>query len=183
MVTLTIMDKEEKKKRYEEVLGSIKNMIEGEDDLMAVLSTISCELYHAFEHWNWVGFYRRTDARTLKVGPYQGGHGCLTIDIDRGVCGASVREKSIMMIRDVSTVDNHIVCDSKTKSEMVLPIVGSPGTVLAIFDLDSTELGAFDQTDKEYLSKLVDWIRPLYDRDASRFVDENQSGGGTNFSI
>ena len=58
MVTLTIMDKEEKKKRYEEVLSSIKNMIEGEDDLMAVLSTISCELYHAFEHWNWVGFYR-----------------------------------------------------------------------------------------------------------------------------
>ena len=83
MVTLTIMDKEEKKKHYEEVLGSIKNMIEGEDDLMAVLSTISCELYHAFEHWNWVGFYRRTDPRTLKVGPYQGGHGCLTIDIDR----------------------------------------------------------------------------------------------------
>ena len=88
-----------------------------------------------------------------------------------------------MMIRDVSTVDNHIVCDSETKSEMVLPVVGTSGTVLAVFDVDSTELGAFDQTDKEYLSKLVDWIRPLYDRYPGRFVDENQSGGGTNFSI
>jgi GAF domain-containing protein len=123
------------------------------------------------------------DERTLKVGPYQGGHGCLTIDVDRGVCGASVREKSIMMIRDVSTVDNHIVCDSETKSEMVLPVVGTSGTVLAVFDVDSTEFGAFDQTDKEYLSKLVDWIRPLYDRYPGRFVDENQAGGGTNFSI
>lgn len=177
------MNKEEKKKRYEEVLSSIKNMIEGEDDLMAVLSTISCELYHAFEHWNWVGFYRRVDERTLKVGPYQGGHGCLTIDVDRGVCGACVREKSILMIRDVSTVDNHIVCDSKTKSEMVLPIVGSPGTVLAVFDIDSTEIGAFDEMDKEHLGELVDWIRPTFDRCPLRYVDENQAGGGTNFSI
>ena len=177
------MQEQEKKDLYEKVTESIQAMIKGEKDLLAVLSTISCELYHSFDHWNWVGFYRRTDARTLKVGPYQGGHGCLTIDTDRGVCGACVREKSIMMIRDVSTVDNHIICDSKTKSEMVLPIVGSPGTVLAVFDLDSTELGAFDQTDKEYLSKLVDWIRPLYDRYPDRYVDENQSKGGTNFSI
>ena len=84
------MQEQEKKDRYEKVIGTIESMIEGEEDLLATLSTVSCELYHAFDHWNWVGFYRRTDARTLKVGPYQGEHGCLTIDIDRGVCGASV---------------------------------------------------------------------------------------------
>lgn len=177
------MQEQEKKDRYEKVIGTIESMIEGEEDLLATLSTISCELYHAFDHWNWVGFYRRTDSRTLKVGPYQGEHGCLTIDIDRGVCGASVREKSIMMIRDVSTVETHIACSLETKSEIVLPIIGSPGTVLAVFDVDSTQIGAFDETDKEYLSKLVDWIRPLYDRYPARYVDENQPGDGTNFSI
>ena len=164
------MNSIEKNARYEKTLLSIEKMIDGEEDLMTVLSTISCELYHAFDHWNWVGFYRRVDERTLKVGPYQGGHGCLTIDMDRGVCGACLREKSIIIIKDVSTVDDHIACSSETKSEIVLPIIGKAGTVLAVFDLDSTEIGAFDETDKEYLSKVVDWIRPVYDRNPSRYM-------------
>ena len=167
------MDKKEKTKRYEKTLPSIGTMIDGEEDLTTVLSTISCELYHAFEHWNWVGFYRRVDQRTLKVGPYQGGHGCLTIDMDRGVCGACLREKSIIIIKDVSTVDDHIACSSETKSEIVLPIIGNSGAVLAVFDLDSTEIGAFDETDKEYLSKVVDWIRPVYDRHPTRYMEGN----------
>jgi L-methionine (R)-S-oxide reductase len=167
------MNSLEKEARYEKTLPSIGTMIDGEDDLTTVLSTISCELYHAFEHWNWVGFYRRVDERTLKVGPYQGGHGCLTIDMDRGVCGACLREKSIIIIKDVSTVDDHIACSSDTKSEIVLPIIGNSGTVLAVFDLDSTEIGAFDEIDKQYLSKVVDWIRPVYDRHPSRYMEEN----------
>ena len=167
------MEKQEKTKRYEKTLLSIGPMIDGEEDLTTVLSTISCELYHAFEHWNWVGFYRRVDQRTLKVGPYQGGHGCLTIDMDRGVCGACLREKSIIIIKDVSTVNDHIACSSETKSEIVLPIIGNSGTVLAVFDLDSTEIGAFDETDKQYLSKVVDWIRPVYDRHPSRYMEAN----------
>jgi len=167
------MEKQEKTKRYEKTLLSIGPMIDGEEDLTTVLSTISCELYHAFEHWNWVGFYRRVDQRTLKVGPYQGGHGCLTIDMDRGVCGACLREKSIIIIKDVSTVNDHIACSSETKSEIVLPIIDNSGTVLAVFDLDSTEIGAFDETDKQYLSKVVDWIRPVYDRHPSRYMEAN----------
>ena len=167
------MNSSEKEAHYEKTLPSIETMIKGEEDLMTVLSTISCELYHAFDHWSWVGFYRRVDERTLKVGPYQGGHGCLTIDIDRGVCGACVREKSIIIIKDVSTVDVHIACSSDTKSEIVLPIIGNSGTVLAVFDLDSTEIGAFDEIDKQYLSKVVDWIRPVYDRHPSRYMEEN----------
>ena len=167
------MEKQEKTKRYEKTLPSIGTMIDGEEDLTTVLSTISCELYHAFEHWNWVGFYRRVDQRTLEVGPYQGGHGCLTIDMDRGVCGAYLREKSIIIIKDVSTVNDHIACSSETKSEIVLPIIDNSGTVLAVFDLDSTEIGAFDETDKEYLSKVVDWIRPVYDRHPTRYMEGN----------
>ena len=167
------MNSLEKVDRYEKTLPSIKAMIDEEEDLMTVLSTVSCELYHAFDHWNWVGFYRRADERTLKVGPYQGGHGCLTIDMDRGVCGACLREKSIILVKDVSTVHDHIACSSETKSEIVLPIIDNSGTVLAVFDLDSTEIGAFDETDKEYLSKVVDWIRPVYDRHPTRYMERN----------
>ena len=173
MVELTIMQEHEKLKRYEKTLLSVEKMIDGEEDLTTVLSTVSCELYHAFDHWNWVGFYRRVDERTLKVGPYQGGHGCLTIDMDRGVCGACLREKSIIIVKDVSTVNDHIACSSETKSEIVLPIIDNSGTVLAVFDLDSTEFGAFDETDKEYLSKIVDWIRPVYDRAPTRYRERN----------
>ena len=71
-------------------------------------------------------------------------------------------------------MDDHIACSSDTKSEIVLPIMGKSGTVLAVLDLDSTALGAFDEMDKEYLSKVVDWIRPLYDRYSSRYIEENQ---------
>ena len=135
------MNEKEKEETYGRIIPAIVEMIKDEKDLITALSTISCELYHAFEHWNWVGFYRRVDERTLKAGPYQGGHGCLTIDVDRGVCGACVREKSILMISDVSKVESHIACSPETKSEMVLPIIGKMGTVLAVFDLDSTEIG------------------------------------------
>ncbi len=167
------MSPEEKQARYGKVIPELVEMIKDEKDLVTVLSTISCELYHAFDHWNWVGFYRRVGERTLKVGPYQGGHGCLTIDMDRGVCGACLREKSIIIIKDVSTVDDHIACSSETKSEIVLPIIGNSGTVLAVFDLDSTEIGAFDETDKQYLSKVVDWIRPVYERHPTRYMEGN----------
>jgi L-methionine (R)-S-oxide reductase len=76
-----------KEKIYVELLQNIESLIEGEMDLVAVMSTISSELYHGFERFNWVGFYRRVDEKTLKVGPYQGTHGCLTVDIEEGVCG------------------------------------------------------------------------------------------------
>ena len=104
-------------------------MIDGEEDLTAVLSTVSCELYYAFDHWNWVGFHRRIDERTLKVGPDQGGHGCLTIDRDRGAC---LRKKSILLVKEVSKVKYHLACSSETKSEIVLPIIDNSSQHLTI---------------------------------------------------
>ena len=154
------MDKE---KQYQIVLSTIKALIEGEKDLIAVLSTVSCELYQAFEHWNWVGFYRRVDAETLKVGPYQGGHGCLTIDIHRGVCGACVREKAVQLVPNVHQVPHHIACSSETCSEIVLPVLGENGEVVAVLDIDSTSVNAFDEEDQKYLEQVVNWLQPLFD--------------------
>ena len=143
---------------YIEVLQNIKSLIEGETDLVAVMSTISCELYHAFEHFSWVGFYRRVDAKTLKVGPYQGTHGCLTIDIEKGVCGKCAREGEIQIENDVSAIPHHIACSDDTKSEMVIPIRDNENNVRAVLDIDSTEINSFDEVDQEYLQKICEYL-------------------------
>lgn len=147
-----------KKNIYSEVLQNIELLIEGETDLVTVMSTVSCELYHAFEHFNWVGFYRRVDESTLKVGPYQGTHGCLTIDIDKGVCGKCAREGKIRIENDVSAIPHHIACSSDTKSEIVIPVKDNEGNVRAVLDIDSTEINSFDKADQKYLKKVCDYL-------------------------
>ena len=151
-----------KEKTYDEILRSIEALIDGEDDLISALSPVSCELYQAFDHWNWVGFYRRINEQTLKVGPYQGGHGCLTIDINRGVCGACVREKAVQLVPDVHAVPHHIACSSETRSEIVLPVMDDSGEVVAVLDIDSTEENTFDEVDQKYLEEIVRWVQPLF---------------------
>jgi L-methionine (R)-S-oxide reductase len=139
---------------YKQVLHAIESLTEGESDAIAVMATIACELYHAFDYVNWAGFYRRVDPRTLKVGPYQGSHGCLTIDIDRGVCGACVRAASVQIENDVCGVAGHIACSSETRAEIVLPVVGPDGEVAAVLDVDSVELNVFDEVDVRYLKQI-----------------------------
>ena len=151
-----------KEQTYQQTLQAIRSLIDGEDDLISVISTVSCELFHAFPHWNWVGFYRRVDAETLKVGPYQGSHGCLTIHIHRGVCGACVREKAVQLVSDVTQFPGHIACSSETRSEIVLPVCNDAGEVVAVLDIDSVEPEAFDEVDQRYLEVVVGWIRPLF---------------------
>ena len=152
----------DKQKIYTQVLQSIRSLVAGETDSIAVMSTIACELFHAFDSFNWVGFYRRVDEQTLKVGPYQGSHGCLTIDINRGVCGACVRTASIQLENDVSQVVDHIACSSETKAEIVLPIMNAIGDVVAVLDIDSIQAGVFDETDVFYLQAIVAIVQRVH---------------------
>ena len=151
-----------KENRYIGVLQSIEALIANETDLVTVMSTVSCELFHAFDYFNWVGFYRRVDDRTLKVGPYQGTHGCLTIDIEKGVCGKCAREGEIQIENDVNSIPHHIACSKDTKSEMVIPIKDYENTVRAVLDIDSTEINSFDEVDKKYLMTICEYIRERY---------------------
>lgn len=148
---------ESKEQKYTELLNNIRILVEGEDDLVSKMSTISCEVFHAFDHINWAGFYRRTGERTLKVGPYQGGHGCLVIDFDRGVCGKCAREQKIQIGNDVSKLPYHIACSSETKAEMVLPVMKN-GELVAVFDIDSVLPDVFDGTDEKYLTEIIKLI-------------------------
>jgi len=153
---------ESKQEVYETVLERIEILIAEEIDLISIMSTISCELFHAFEYVNWAGFYRKVDERTLKVGPYQGSHGCLQIAIDRGVCGKCVREAAVQLENDVSSLPFHIACSSETKAEIVLPVKDTAGEVRAVLDIDSVVRDVFDEIDKEYLSKICGLVSERY---------------------
>lgn len=139
---------------YQQTLQAIEALVEGETDPIAVMSTVACELYHAFDYFNWVGFYRRTSPDTLKVGPYQGSHGCLTIHIERGVCGACVCAAAVQIENDVSKAPHHIACSAETKAEIVLPVFGQGGEVIAVLDIDSSVAHVFDEVDTMYLEHI-----------------------------
>ena len=144
----------EKAARYESALNSIDALLEGEDDWISAMATVACELHQHFDYYDWTGFYRVVSENLLKVGPYQGGHGCLRIPFDRGVCGAAARHMETQLVPDVEAFPDHIACSSSTRSEIVVPVVTPGGRLLAVLDVDSDRLDAFDDTDRTHLEAL-----------------------------
>ena len=140
--------------QWSEVSKTIAALIEGEDDAIAKMATISCELYQHFDHFDWVGFYRNVGNDTLKIGPYQGGHGCLVIPFSRGVCGAAARSGETQLVPDVNAVPDHIACAASTQSELVLP-VWQDGKLLAVLDIDSDTPDAFTREDQQALEGML----------------------------
>lgn len=143
-----------KSMQYKEVRKSLESQLQGESDAIAMMATIACELKHAFDEISWVGFYRVVKPGLLKVGPYQGGHGCIDISFDRGVCGRCAMEQRTQLVPDVSALPYHIACSSETKSEIVVPVFDSKGRVIAVLDMDSESESSFDETDAEQLEAI-----------------------------
>lgn len=139
---------------WAEVSKHINALIEDETDTIAKMATITCELFHAFDHFDWVGFYRVVSPELLKVGPYQGRHGCLVIPFSRGVCGAAARTGKTQLVPDVNAVADHIACSSTTLSEIVLP-VRSDGKLIAVLDIDSDTADAFTADDQAALEAII----------------------------
>lgn len=141
----------DRQERYDEIRASIRGLLDGEDDWVAAMATVACELHHAFEAFHWTGFYRAVSDALLVVGPYQGGHGCLRIPFEHGVCGAAARTRSTQRVADVESFPGHIACSSSTRSEIVLPVVTPSGALLAVLDVDSDHPAAFDALDQREL--------------------------------
>jgi GAF domain-containing protein len=139
---------------YTEARRRIDALLDGETDWIAGMTTVACELHHSFDYYDWTGFYRAVGNDHLVVGPYQGPHGCLHIDFDRGVCGAAARTRETQLWPDVSEAPDHIACQSSTQSEVVVPVVTPDDRLLAVLDVDSDTLGALDETDQEHLEAL-----------------------------
>ena len=132
----------------------LTSLLEDEDDFIAAQATVASELHHAFDYFDWTGFYRARGGDLLVIGPYQGGHGCLRIPFSRGVCGAAARTKRTQRVPDVTKFEGHIVCSSSTQSEIVVPIVSERGEVLAVLDVDSNALDSFSELDQAELESI-----------------------------
>lgn len=140
---------------YPALAAAIRALTEGEDDAVALMATVACEVHHSDDRFDWTGFYRVTAPGLLKIGPYQGGHGCLVIPFDRGVCGACARRRETQLVPDVEAFPGHIACSSSTRSEIVLPVFDRTGALIAVFDIDSDQPAAFTQTDATELAAIL----------------------------
>jgi L-methionine (R)-S-oxide reductase len=140
---------------YATLAQTLQSLTEGEDDAVALMATVACEVHHSDPRFDWTGFYRVTGPQMLKIGPYQGGHGCLQIPFSRGVCGAAARTGQVQLVADVDAFPGHIACASSTQSEMVIPVFTGAGELLAVFDIDSDQADAFTQQDAQELSAIL----------------------------
>lgn len=140
---------------YELLAKTIDALIAGETDTIAKMATIACEVHNSDDRFDWTGFYRVVEPELLKIGPYQGGHGCLVIPFNRGVCGAAARENKIQLVDDVDAFPGHIACSSSTLSEIVLPVHDMDGNIIAVFDIDSNRPAAFTSEDAENLQNIL----------------------------
>ena len=140
---------------YPVLSKTIAALTEGETDPIALMATVTCEVHHGDDRFDWTGFYRVVGPELLKIGPYQGGHGCLVIPFSRGVCGAAARSGQVQLVPDVEAFPDHIACASSTRSELVLPVWDGNATLLGVFDLDSDQPDAFTQADADALTAIL----------------------------
>ena len=132
---------------YDALTARIRALTQGETDEVALMATLVCEIHHSDDRFDWTGFYRVVAPELLKIGPYQGGHGCLVIPFSRGVCGAAARTGQVQLVPDVDAFPGHIACASSTRSEIVLPVFGNGRRLIGVLDIDSDRPDAFTDED------------------------------------
>jgi GAF domain-containing protein len=150
----TLLPEGERLARLREAWPQIRSVLQGEEEAVALQATLACLLWEALPQANWCGFYRRIAPELLAVGPYQGTMGCLRIPFARGVCGAAARTGRRQRVDDVHAVPDHIACDDRTRSELVIPVRGG-GEVRAVLDLDSPHVAGFGEAEADLLEALL----------------------------
>jgi GAF domain-containing protein len=133
----------------------VDSLTRGETDVIALMATIACEVHHSDDRFDWTGFYRVVAPGLLKIGPYQGGHGCLRIPFGKGVCGTVAQTGEALIVPDVEAFSGHIACSSTTCSEIVLPVRDQSGALIAVFDIDSNQPDAFDAADVAEITAIL----------------------------
>jgi L-methionine (R)-S-oxide reductase len=145
--------------RYRELLPQLAALFEGEPDLVANLANAAAALRECVPTASWIGFYV-VKAGELVLGPFQGKVACVRIALGRGVCGTAAAERRTLIVPDVEQFPGHIACDAGSRSEIVVPIL-CRGGVVAVLDLDSHELAAFDATDAAGLAPIAELLGTL----------------------
>jgi L-methionine (R)-S-oxide reductase len=143
---------------YAELRGQVDAVLEGIDDDIAAMATISALIHNAFGHL-WTGFYRVVETdRLLRIGPYQGTLGCMEIEFGRGVCGTAAAERKTVIVEDVNEFPGHIACDARSRSEIVVPVFDRDQKLIAVLDIDSDQPATFSDEDREGLERVVEWF-------------------------
>jgi len=153
LIRRVIPDSAEKTRLYSDAETRISGLIDGEPDGVARMAGVVAVLHGLMPHFFWTGFYRVVGGE-LVIGPYQGSPGCARIGWGRGVCGTAWKTEEAQVVEDVHAFPGHIACDAKSRSEIVVPVVRN-GRVVAVFDVDSEKLGAFDEIDQEWLERIL----------------------------
>jgi GAF domain-containing protein len=144
---------DKKLSRYQRVRQQISELIAGCDSVYSRMATVNAVLHNKMDGFFWTGFYLLQNGRLL-VGPYQGPLACLELPSDKGVCWASINSGRSIVVPDVQLFPGHIACDSRSKSEIVIPVRDKKGNLIAVLDIDSNRLSNFDDTDRQELEKI-----------------------------
>ena len=139
----------------QQAITKLRAICAGETDHVTLMEVVAGELFHTVDGFDWVGCYRVAPPGVLKLGPYQGGHGCLVIPFDKGVCGAAVREQQTQIVDDVHQFDGHIACAASTQSELVIPVFDKGQNLVAVLDIDSDQPAFFSRQLATQLETLL----------------------------
>jgi len=151
------MDAVKKKGRYQRIHAQLSDLLESSTDPIARMSTIAAILHHKLDYFFWVGFYLLVDGE-LVVGPYQGPVACMVLEKHKGVCWAGIDSGKAVIVPDVHDFPGHIACDSRSKSEIVIPLFDESGGIRGVLDVDSDKLSSFDEVDLEYLQMITSLV-------------------------
>lgn len=148
------MKPDKKKKRYERIYQQLGDLLSGTENPVSRMATLAAVVHHKMEGFFWTGFYLLKDGKLL-VGPYQGPVACQELEKDKGVCWAGINENRTIIVPDVEKFEGHIACDSRSRSEIVVPIRDENGKISGVLDIDSKDLDHFDKTDAVGLERIV----------------------------
>ncbi|HNR40207.1 MAG TPA: GAF domain-containing protein [Acidobacteriota bacterium] len=151
------MDQNQKQERYRRIRGQLAELFIKTNDPVARMATAVALLHHKMPHFFWTGFYRLVDG-ALIVGPYQGPLACQVLQAHTGVCWAGIDRGEPVVVADVHAFPGHIACDSRSQSEIVVPLRDAAGRIVGVLDVDSDEPAAFDEADREGLLPIVAMI-------------------------
>ncbi len=148
------MDIKKKHGRYERLYKQLEELLKKTDNPISRMATVAAVLHHKMDCYFWTGFYLLNDSKLL-VGPYQGPVACQELTKNKGVCWAAINENTTIVVADVHQFTDHIACDARSKSEIVVPMRNNNAEVIGVLDDDSKYLNSFDDVDAEWLEKIV----------------------------
>lgn len=155
------MEEKKKEGRYLRIQKQLESLLAKTEDPLARMASICAVLHHKMDHFFWTGFYLYK-AGKLVVGPYQGPVACQELEKDRGVCWAALNGAAPVLVADVHSFPGHISCDSRSKSEITLPVFNQNGEIVAILDVDSDRLNSFTRVDQLALTEIVEMVHKKF---------------------